>query len=47
MPNFFDFVLSRLASFRYAFRGIGYVIRTQQNAWVHAIATAFVIAFGI
>lgn len=36
-----DFFLSRLHSFRYAFHGWFYVLRTQRNAWIHsAIATA-------
>jgi diacylglycerol kinase len=35
------FVLSRIQSFRHAFRGWFYVLRTQRNAWIHsAIATA-------
>jgi len=41
------FLRSRIRSFRHAFRGWHYVLRTQQNAWIHsAIATAvFVLAF--
>jgi len=36
-----SFFLSRLQSFRHAFRGWFYVLRTQRNAWIHsAIATA-------
>ena len=36
-----EFIRSRIASFRYAFQGWGYVMRTQRNAWIHsAIATA-------
>lgn len=36
-----EFIRSRIASFRYAFQGWGYVLRTQRNAWIHsAIATA-------
>lgn len=39
-----DFFLSRLHSFRYAFHGWFYVLRTQRNAWIHsAIATAVFI----
>lgn len=35
-----EFIRSRIASFRYAFQGWGYVLRTQRNAWIHsAIAT--------
>ena len=36
-----EFIRSRIASFRYAFQGWSYVLRTQRNAWIHsAIATA-------
>ncbi len=38
---------SRLASFRYAFSGWWYVLRTQRNAWLHAIATVSVVVLGI
>ena len=41
------FVSSRLASFGYAFRGLWYVLRTQQNAWIHAVATVMVIVLGL
>jgi diacylglycerol kinase (ATP) len=30
---------SRFASFRHAFAGWWYVLRTQRNAWIHAVAT--------
>jgi diacylglycerol kinase (ATP) len=30
---------NRLDSFRHAFRGWWYTIRTQRNAWIHAIAS--------
>lgn len=38
---------SRLLSFRYAFSGWVYVLRTQHNAWIHAVASVmvFVVAF--
>lgn len=36
----------RIRSFKYAFRGIGTMIRTQHNAWIHAIATAAVVLAG-
>lgn len=35
---------SRLSSFAYAFAGLSHVIRTQRNAWIHAIASLTVIA---
>ena len=37
---------SRIASFRYAFSGMGYLLRTQRNAWIHATATVCVTALG-
>jgi len=37
------FLRSRLQSFRHAFAGWYYVIRTQKNAWIHAIATFCVV----
>lgn len=30
---------NRVDAFRHAFRGWWYVIRTQQNAWIHAVAS--------
>jgi diacylglycerol kinase len=40
---------SRLASFRYAFAGWWYVLRTQHNAWIHAVAlvAVFLVAFWV
>jgi diacylglycerol kinase len=35
--------VSRAHSFRYAFRGWWFVIRTQQNAWIHAVITMLVL----
>ena len=37
------FLKARLHAFGYAFEGIYYVIRTQENAWIHAVATFFVV----
>lgn len=36
----------RLHSFRYAFAGLGTLLRTQHNAWIHAVATVLVLALG-
>jgi diacylglycerol kinase len=33
----------RMISFRYAFEGWSYVLRTQHNAWIHAAATIAVV----
>jgi len=38
-----DYYKSRLLSFRNAFAGIGYVLRTQRNSWIHAVATVVVL----
>lgn len=35
---------SRLDSFRHAFAGCWYMLRTQRNAWVHASATVVVVS---
>lgn len=38
---------NRLKSFQYAFEGWWFVIRTQHNAWIHAIATVVVVSLGL
>ncbi len=38
-----NFLLSRLQSFRHAFRGWWHVLRTQRNTWIHAVVTVAVI----
>jgi diacylglycerol kinase len=37
-----DFLRTRANAFRYAFHGWWYVIRTQRNAWIHALASVVV-----
>lgn len=37
----------RVRSFSFAIRGIGVMLRSQQNAWIHASATVAVCAAGI
>jgi diacylglycerol kinase len=37
------FIISRIRSFRYAFAGWWYVIRTQRNAWIHAVISLAVL----
>jgi len=37
-------IYSRLKSFQYAFDGWWFVVRTQHNAWIHAIVSAAVFA---
>jgi diacylglycerol kinase len=34
---------NRIAAFRYAFAGWWYVLRTQRNAWIHAVASLSII----
>jgi len=42
-----SFLRSRIRSFRNAFTGLWYVIRTQRNAWIHALATICVFSLGL
>jgi diacylglycerol kinase (ATP) len=42
-----NFLSTRLKSFRYAFGGWWHVIRTQRNAWIHAVVSIAVIAVSI
>ncbi len=37
------FFTSRIRSFRYAFQGWWFVIRTQRNAWIHAVVSLLVV----
>lgn len=37
----------RIRSFKYAFNGIWIMIQSQQNAWIHTIATVAVLILGI
>jgi diacylglycerol kinase (ATP) len=37
------FFQSRARSFRYAFSGWWYVIRTQRNAWIHTLVSVIVV----
>lgn len=38
---------SRAASFRHAFAGWWYVLRTQRNAWIHAVATVAAVTLAL
>ena len=42
-----SFYSSRVQSFRYAFSGLAYVLRTQKNAWIHLSATILVLVLGV
>ncbi len=42
-----EFLASRIRSFRYAFQGWGYVLRTQRNAWIHSAIATVVFLLGL
>ena len=42
-----SFFRTRAEAFRYAFRGWWFVIRTQRNAWVHAVVSIVVVVVGL
>jgi diacylglycerol kinase (ATP) len=39
-------IIARARSFKHAFRGVGIMIRTQHNAWVHMAAAMVAIVLG-
>jgi diacylglycerol kinase len=43
MNKIAEFFASRYRAFGHAFRGLWHVLRTQRNAWVHALATSLAI----
>ena len=43
MKNFLE---TRARSFRYAFAGWWFVIRTQRNAWIHMVVSVLVVIIG-
>jgi len=45
MKRAFEFT-GRVRSFRYAFAGIGTMLKSQHNAWIHAAATIGVLSAG-
>ena len=42
-----SFIKTRTQSFRFAFTGWWYVVRSQQNAWIHVLASISVILLGL
>jgi diacylglycerol kinase len=42
-----SFFFSRVASFRYAFHGWHYALRTQQNIWIHTVVATAVLVMGV
>jgi diacylglycerol kinase len=45
--SFKSFLYSRIAAFGHAFRGWWYVLKTQQNAWIHSLFATVVILVGL
>jgi diacylglycerol kinase len=45
--SFKSFLYSRIAAFGHAFRGWWYVLKTQQNAWIHSLFATAVILVGL
>jgi diacylglycerol kinase (ATP) len=42
-----SFITSRITAFGHAFRGWWYVLKTQQNAWIHSLFATAVILVGL
>ncbi len=42
-----EFITSRIAAFGHAFRGWGYVLKTQHNAWIHSVVATIIIILGL
>lgn len=42
-----SFFLSRIQSFRHAFRGWFYVLQTQRNVWIHGVIATIVFILGL
>ena len=40
-------VSARVKSFGHALRGLGFVLRTQHNAWIHALVSVAVLGLGL
>ncbi len=40
-------IKNRLLSFKYAFNGIGYMLKTQHNSWIHLVAAITAIIMGL
>jgi len=47
MNKVWQFLVSRGHSFQHAFRGWWFVLRTQRNAWIHAVITTLVVILAI
>lgn len=40
-------ISARLKSFSHALSGLGFMLRTQHNAWIHLVATTIVVLAGL
>lgn len=40
-------IVARAVSFKHAIRGIGVILKTQHNAWIHIFATVVVVFLGL
>jgi diacylglycerol kinase (ATP) len=47
MNRISNFFVSRAHAFQHAFRGWWYVLRTQRNAWLHAVVTSLIVVMAI
>jgi diacylglycerol kinase (ATP) len=47
MKMFFDFFISRVKSFFHAFSGLGDILSTEHNAWIHAVLTVLSLSLSI
>jgi diacylglycerol kinase (ATP) len=47
MSKIKDFFVSRYQAFGHAFRGLWFVVRTQKNAWLHAVITTLVVLLSL
>ncbi len=47
MSAFFNFIVSRLKSFRHAFAGMRDIMTTEHNAWIHAFSTVVSLSLSI
>ena len=47
MNKVWNFLVSRAHSFQHAFHGWVYVLRTQRNAWIHAVVTTLVVLVAV
>ena len=41
------FIRTRIKSFEHAFAGLWFVLKTQKNAWLHTVATGFVVILAL